>query len=85
MPPLASLGLDPSLFAAARSALDACPTVPPGVHVHVAGGTVILTGTVAQAAERVDAERAVREAIGSATLVNRIAVDAAPDQAAAEE
>jgi osmotically-inducible protein OsmY len=82
--PLASLGRDPDLFAAARRALDRCPDVPPGVHVHVAGGTVTLTGSVPRPEERVNAEHAVRAVIGSAALLNHITVDAAPDIAGLE-
>jgi osmotically-inducible protein OsmY len=75
---------DGHIFCAARIALDRCPTVPPSVHVHVHGGTVILTGSVRFPSERADAEAAVRHVDGVRHLVNRIAVSPIPSPAGFE-
>lgn len=70
---------DGDLFGAARSALDRCPTVPPSVHVHVAAGTLTLSGTVQFPSERADAEQAVRQVNGVLHVVNKIAVSRVPN------
>jgi osmotically-inducible protein OsmY len=65
---------DAEIFAEARSALDRRPGVPQGVHVHVDGGDVTLTGSVRWPFERADAEAAVRSIEGLRTLRNDIVV-----------
>jgi osmotically-inducible protein OsmY len=65
---------DAEIFADARSALDQHPTIPPGVHVHVQGGTVRLTGSVRFERERAEAEEAVRHIEGTQGITNNIAV-----------
>jgi osmotically-inducible protein OsmY len=65
---------DAEIFAEARNALDRRPIVPQGVHVHVHGGTVTLTGSVRGPFERADAEAAVRGIEGIRSLRNDIVV-----------
>jgi osmotically-inducible protein OsmY len=63
---------DAEIFGDARAALDRCPTVPRGIHVHVNGGVVRLTGSAEWPFERADAEHAVRGIAGIRQLVNNI-------------
>lgn len=69
---------DAEVFAEARQRLDNCPTVPGTVRVHVADGTVTLTGSVRHPSHRADAEDTVRPVIGTRHLVNTITVMGAP-------
>ena len=75
---------DAEIFGDARKALDECPTVPQGVHVHVVRGAVTLTGSVRHPLERTDAEEAVRRVEGIQSLVNSIFVTQVPDRRAFE-
>ena len=70
---------DAEIFGDARKALDQCPTVPQGVHVHVVRGALTLTGSVRHPFERMHAEEAVRRVEGIRSLVNSIFVTQAPD------
>jgi osmotically-inducible protein OsmY len=70
---------DAEIFADARKALDRCPTVPQGVHVHVHRGMVTLTGSVQRPLERSDAEAAVRSVEGILDLRNDITVTQVPN------
>jgi osmotically-inducible protein OsmY len=69
---------DAESFSTARQALDASPTVPGTVRVHVKDGLVTLTGVVQDPSHRADAERAVRPTIGGRRLLNHIVVTRAP-------
>lgn len=65
---------DAEIFAAARRALDNCPTLPGTVRVHVEHGVATLTGTVRLPAERAEAEQAVRPVPGVQHVVNHISM-----------
>ena len=65
---------DPEIFVDAKRALEARPSFPPEVHVHVEYGNVTLTGGVRWPFERAEAEEAVRHVQGIRRLVNRITV-----------
>jgi len=69
---------DVEVFAEARQPLDASPTVPGTVRVHVEDGTVTLTGSVQHPSHRADAEHTVRPVIGTRHVVNKIVVLEAP-------
>jgi osmotically-inducible protein OsmY len=65
---------DAEVFADARKRLDDCPTIPGTVRVHVDERHVTLTGNVQHPSERIEAEQAVRPAIGDRRLENHITV-----------
>lgn len=65
---------DAAAFVAARKRLDESPEVPGTVRVHVVDDVVTLTGTVERPAQRADAERVIRPAIGSRRVLNNITV-----------
>ena len=70
---------DAEIFIDARRALDARPTVPASVHVHVNNGVATLTGTVRVASQQLEAEDAIRHVPGLRRLVNDIVVSEMPN------
>lgn len=79
MPRTTTQRSDAEIFADARRVLDQHPTAPQGVHLHVDGGRVTLTGTVRHPFERAEAEDAVRRVKGIRHIVNDILVTQVPN------
>jgi osmotically-inducible protein OsmY len=71
-------GHDAEIFARVRKALDARPSIPATVRVHVDGGTATLTGTVRLASELAEAEDVVRHVAGVQRVINELAVAVPP-------
>ena len=65
---------DAEILVDARDALEARRTVPGGVHVHVEGGVVTLTGRVYRPFEQTEAEEAVVHIGGVRRIVNDLEV-----------
>jgi osmotically-inducible protein OsmY len=75
---------DSDIFSEARAALDRDPGVPHTVRLHVHRGIVTLTGSVRWAAERTQAEAALRDIDGIQRLVNDVTVAASVNAAGFE-
>ena len=70
---------DAEIFAEARHALDAMPTVPATVRLHVDHGVVTLTGSVRLTSEQRAAAELVRRIPGIRRVVNDIVVSEMPN------
>ena len=69
---------DAEIFAAVRHALDANPSVPAAVRVHVKEGIVTLTGSVRIPADGMAAEETARRIDGVRGIVNNTVVPGIP-------